>query len=99
MRLENQENVSIIMGVHLLAAVAQVTLAIATSEPCAFDRNHAQIADRSWMDKGRKVRCGMLKIRRNFHETKKKTTFWVVGSIRRRAGWKCIAKKMLEQVR
>ena len=45
------------MGVHFLAAVTQITRAIAASEPCAFDASHASIADCSCMDEGRKVCC------------------------------------------
>ena len=56
-RFENQENVGVIMSIHFLATIAQVTRAIATSEPCTFDASHASIADGSCMDEGRKVCC------------------------------------------
>jgi hypothetical protein len=83
------------MGVHFLATVAQVTRAIATSEPCAFDVSHASIADCSFMDERRKICCMKIKIRKKSHETKerKKTTFGIVifESIWRRASWKMIA--------
>ena len=88
------------MGVHFLAAVAQVTLAIATSEPCAFDTCHASIADCSCMDEGRKVCCNNVyenedqkEISRNPKKNIIGQTFGVVGlgSIWRRSCWKMIA--------
>jgi hypothetical protein len=86
------------MGVHFFAAVAQVTRAIATSEPCTFDASHASITDCSHMDKGRKVCCGIYEDQKEILRNKaKKTTFGV--DIWRRAGWKMIARAILEQVR
>ena len=84
------------MGVHFLATVAQVTRAIATSEPCAFDGSHASIANSSCMDEGREERCSkfMMKIRKEIPRNQKKKnniTFGIIDSIWRRASWKNIA--------
>jgi hypothetical protein len=65
------------MGIHFLAAVAQVTRAVGTSEPCAFDASHAPIADCSCMDKRRKVCCGIHENQKEtFRNETKKDNLW-----------------------
>ena len=72
------------MCIHFLTTIAQVTRAIATSEPCAFDTSHASIANCSCMDEGRKVYCNKsIEDGKNQNEIprKKKKTDEPLGSL------------------
>jgi hypothetical protein len=41
--LEDHENMSVVMGIHRLARIAEVLRAVSAAEPLALDRRHAAV--------------------------------------------------------